>query len=271
VPSLPPLSAALLAPVLAVGALTAAAAPARAATAGGPLRLSDASALLSADRPSSPQAGQTFSGLPQFGALVWQKGDGSPGRRLCTAVAVDSPNGDPIATAAHCAGVAQSVAFLPGSDGASTPYGVWSPTRVIRAQQWTAVKDPDFDIAFLTVVRGDENVPLEAVTGAEHFGTVPPADTLAAQVGYADNGTHPLVCRAAVRFQSPTQLRIDCAGFPSGTSGGPLLTDVDPATGVGTLVGVVGGYQSGGASPSVSYAAAFTPAVQALYRQAQQY
>lgn len=278
-PLIPLLSAKILAPVVAAGALSTGAAAHTTAAGTLPPDLPTPSALVSATSPSSPRAGRTFAGLPQFGALVWQTQDGTPGKRLCTAVAVDSPAGDLIATAAHCVngvratvGGPMAVAYLPGSpDGSSTPYGVWYPTRVIRAKQWSATRSPDFDIAFLTVFRKDTSAPLETVTGAERFGAIPARGTLAVQLGYADNGTDPLVCRSTVGFHSPTQLRIECDGFPSGTSGGPLLTNVDPGTGIGTLVGVVGGYQEGGSGPAVSYAAAFTPAIRALYREASRY
>lgn len=273
------LSAKLLAPAVAAGALTAAAPPHTTTSIALPPDLPVPPASFSATWPSSPRAGQPFPGMPQFGALVWQNPDGSPGKRLCTAVAVDSPQGDLIATAAHCVGGVRatvggpmSVAYLPGSDGSSTPYGIWYPTRVIRAPQWmNGLKDPDFDIAFLTVFRPSDTRPLETLTGAEHFGGIPADGTLTVQVGYARDAPDPQVCRSAVHFHSPTQLRVDCAGFPSGTSGGPLLTNVDPVTGIGTLIGVVGGYQRGGAHADVSYAAAFTPAIQELYQEAARY
>ncbi|WP_051451613.1 trypsin-like serine peptidase [Actinospica robiniae] len=279
-PLIPLLSAKILAPVVAASALTAAA-TARTTTAGTlPPDLPAPPALVSATSLSSPRAGAAFAGLPQVGALVWQNLDGTPGKRLCSAVAVDSPNGDLIATAAHCvAGVRatvggpMAVAYLPGWDGSSTPYGVWYPTRVIRAKQWSASKggNPDFDISFLTVFRKDDPRPLETVTGAERFGAIPAPGTLTVQLGYADDGQAPLVCRSTMGFHSRTQLRVVCDGFPAGTSGGPLLTNVDPSTGIGTLVGVVGGYQQGGAGPAISYAAAFTPAIQSLYREASRY
>lgn len=277
-PLIPLLSARLLAPVVAACALTAATTAPCSAASVLPPNLPAPPWLLSATVPSFPAAGQTFSGMPQFGALVWQNKDGTPGRRLCTAVAVDSPNGDLIATAAHCvAGVRatvggpMSVAYLPGATGTETPYGVWYPNRVIRSRRWRNGKNPDFDIAFLTVSRRSDGLALEDVTGAERFGAVPAPGTLTVQVGYTHTDPDPVACRAAVRFHSRTQLRIDCDGFPAGTSGGPLLTGIDPVTGIGTLVGVVGGYQDGGLSPAVSYAAAFTPAIQALYRQARRY
>ena len=245
----------------------------------GPRPAAASLAALSATAPSAPAAGRPFPGMPQSGELVWQNPDGSPGSELCTAVALDSAGGDLIATAAHCVdgvksriGGPMTVAYLPGADGAARPYGVWYPTRIIRPQQWmNGVKNPDFDIAFLTVDRPGTTGTLASFTGSEHFGASPAPGTLSVQIGYPRTGTDPVVCRSALRFRSPTQLELDCAGFAGGSSGGPVLTDVDRADGVGTLIGVVGGYQRGGARDDVSYASVFTPAVERLYRQAAQY
>jgi hypothetical protein len=64
------------------------------------------------------------------------------------------------------------------------------------------------------------------------------------------------------------QLQFDCGGFPNGTSGGPLLADVNAITGLGLIVGVIGGYQQGGDTDSVSYAARFGHQVATLYGKA---
>ena len=42
----------------------------------------------------------------------------------------------------------------------------------------------------------------------------------------------------------------------------------DPTTGLGTVVGVIGGYEQGGNTPSVSYAAAFGGTTRVLYAAA---
>ena len=274
------LSAKLLGPALAAGALTAAVLPHGAVhDVAPPPDLPAPPALLSAPWPSSPLTGAQFSGLPQFGELVWQNPDGTPGAKLCSAVAVDSAGGDLIATAAHCVGGVKSriggsmtVAYLPGSDDGSQPYGVWYPTRIIRAQQWmNGTKNPDFDIAFLTVARPGDARPLESITGAEHFGAIPSAGTLGVQIGYPYLSRHPVACRTPIRFLSSTQLELDCADFTGGTSGGPVLTNLDPRNGIGTLVGVMGGYENGGERSDVTYASALTPAIEQLYREAEQY
>ncbi|HET9171547.1 MAG TPA: trypsin-like peptidase domain-containing protein [Actinospica sp.] len=232
-------------------------------------------AVLTGDSPSTPAAGLAFPGAPQVGAIVWQTQDGLPGARLCSAVAVDSPAGDLIATAAHCmAGVTLglggplTIAYVPGYHAGHAPYGIWYPTRVTEAPQWISAKDPDYDLAFLDVARPQSAVPLEQVTGAEHLGGPVAVGTLGVLLGYPYNTDRPVGCRAAIAQRSATQLRFDCANFPTGTSGGPLLTAVDPHTGIGTLAGVIGGYQQGGTRDDVSYVTALRPPLAALYEQA---
>jgi len=231
--------------------------------------------VLTGQASSWPAAGQQFTGTPQVGALVYQNSDGTPGPRLCSAVAVDSPGGDLIATAAHCLvgatvgiGGPLSVAYVPDYQAGKAPYGVWYPTRITVAAQWTARQDPDYDLAFLDVTRPRSAVPLEQVTGAERFGGAVSAGTFAVLLGYPDVTSRPVGCRADILRESATQLRFDCANYSTGTSGGPLLTGVDPRTGIGTLVGVIGGYQLGGDSDDVSYADELGPSLTALYHRA---
>ena len=231
--------------------------------------------VLTGHEPLWPRSGRPFAGTPQAGALVWQNPDGTPGTKLCSAVAVDSPTGDLIATAAHCtAGVTVglggplTVAYVPEYQSGEAPYGVWYPTRITVAPQWTARQDPNYDLAFINVTRPTSTVPLEQVTGAEHVGGTVSAGTLGVLLGYPYDAGRPVGCREDIERESATQLRFDCAHFPTGTSGGPLLTGVDPLTGIGTLAGVIGGYQLGGDRDDVSYAAALGPSLLALYRQA---
>ena len=277
---LPLLCAKLFAPITALGTALATVAPLPA----GPdldaarpqlTAMQPPAAVLTGNAPSRPGAGPDFTGMPQAGALVWQNPNGTPGAKLCSAVAVDSPAGDLIATAAHClTGVALgiggplTIAYVPDYQPGQAPYGAWYPTRITVAPQWTANQDPDYDLAFLDVTRPASTVPLEQVTGAEHFGGAVASGTLAVMLGYPYNADRPVGCRAEIERQSATQLRVACADFPSGTSGGPLLTDVDPHTGIGTLAGVIGGYQLGGVRDDVSYAAELTPPLIALHQLA---
>jgi hypothetical protein len=49
-------------------------------------------------------------------------------------------------------------------------------------------------------------------------------------------------------------LKASTPGFGDGTSGGPWFHPFSTKTDTGTIVGVVGGYQGGGATDSPSYA-----------------
>jgi V8-like Glu-specific endopeptidase len=53
-----------------------------------------------------------------------------------------------------------------------------------------------------------------------------------------------------------------------GTSGSPWVTDFNPATRTGRVVGVIGGYQQGGDTAAVSYSAYFGTAISQLYHEA---
>src|SRR5260370_1136615 len=87
-------------------------------------------------------------------------------------------------------------------------------------------------------------------------------------IGYRRGGGKPISCRNTVTAFGARQLEFDCRAFTNGTSGGPFLAGVDPSTGRGTVVGVIGGYQTGGNDPDVSYSISFGGDVRALYQTA---
>jgi hypothetical protein len=64
-------------------------------------------------------------------------------------------------------------------------------------------------------------------------------------------------------------MEFDCGGYPDGTSGGPFLVRLDQATGQGTVIGIIGGYEQGGYTTAVSYSVVFSQEVQSLYRIAE--
>ena len=88
-------------------------------------------------------------------------------------------------------------------------------------------------------------------------------------IGYPDTADQPVSCVNWTKLFSPTQLEFDCGGYTDGTSGGPFLANVSASSGQGTVIGVIGGYEQGGYTPSVSYSARFGTAVAALFRKAQ--
>jgi V8-like Glu-specific endopeptidase len=217
---------------------------------------------------SPSQSGQDFTGTPAVGALFTTTG-GKLGHHFCTASVVGSPHGDLVITAAHCvSGGAAGVVFVPGYHGGAAPYGIWTVTKVYADAAWTSSANPDDDVAFLRVAQPGSIVPVEDVTGAEQLETGAPARQLVEVIGYPDAGDQPITCRNWTREPMADQLEFDCGGYTDGTSGGPFLTDVNPLTGQGTVIGVIGGYEQGGDLPQISYSAMFETNVAALYRAA---
>ncbi|RAG80355.1 serine protease, partial [Streptacidiphilus pinicola] len=93
--------------------------------------------------------------------------------------------------------------------------------------------------------------------GAEQIAFGADRPTTVGVIGYPASTDQPISCLNSLTAYSDTQSEFDCTGFSDGTSGGPLLRGIDPKTGLGTLVGVIGGYQEGGDSDDVSYAVYF--------------
>jgi V8-like Glu-specific endopeptidase len=212
--------------------------------------------------------GQDIGGTPAVGALFTVSG-GRLGSHFCTASVIDSPNGDLVITAAHCvSGAIADVAFVPGYDGGVAPYGVWTVTKVYVDASWSASSDPDDDVAFLRVSQAGSTVPIEDMTGAEQLGTGAPARQFVEVIGYPDATNQAIACRNWTKEPMADQLEFDCGGYTNGTSGGPFLASVNPRTGQGTVIGVIGGYEQGGLTPQVSYSAMFGANVTALYQVA---
>lgn len=221
--------------------------------------------------PGGPSGrNQTFGGVTAVGALFGT--DPKTGKlegHFCTASVVHSPGGDLAATAAHC--VTQHsgpIVFVPGYDNGREPFGQWRVTKSYTTQAWQATQDPDDDVAFLRIAPAPDGVPIEDVTGAERLGTGWPSHAYVQVMGYPDSANQPVWCANWTGRFSPTQLEFDCADYTDGTSGSPFLAGVSPATGEGTVIGVIGGYEQGGDTADVSYSVAFGPAVASLYRTA---
>jgi V8-like Glu-specific endopeptidase len=232
--------------------------------------LPTASGVPVAQAAAAPAAtGRPFDGVAAVGALFTET-NGKLGQHFCTASVVNSAAGDLVLTAAHCVyDRTQAIVFVPGYALDATPYGIWRVAEVYTDTAWNSAQDPDHDVAFLKLANAPDGVPIENVTGAETLGTGLPSGELVQVIGYPDDAAEPVWCAGVAKGFSTTQLEFDCGGYPTGTSGGPFLTDVNEATGQGTVIGVIGGYQQGGDTPQVSYAASFGTAVAVLYAEAQ--
>jgi hypothetical protein len=106
------------------------------------------------------------------------------------------------------------------------------------------------------------------VLGSNAFGWNEGFGQLVRITGYPASEDAPISCHNRTQKHSSTQMRIDCTGYTGGTSGSPWLADFHPATGTGTVVGVIGGYQQGGDTADTSYSAYFDNDIKALYDKA---
>ena len=211
------------------------------------------------DRVRSPAVGALFT--TQSGHLA---------SHFCSASVVDSPSGDLVLTAAHCmAGRSGSpVVFVPGYSHGKAPFGIWTVTRVIADSSWQSAADPDDDFAFLAVGRAGSSARLQDLTGAEAVGVEVPAGQVVTVTGYPSDLDQPISCAGNAISFSSTQLEFACDGYTDGTSGAPFLAGVLSPGGPGLVIGVIGGYEQGGLTPSVSYAARFGQNMAELYQTA---
>jgi V8-like Glu-specific endopeptidase len=235
-------------------------------------RMADAVGSPPLQAPAAPPTladGRSFNGTPAVGALFTVSG-GQLRRHFCTASVVDSPAGDLVITAAHCVGgmAPGQIAFVPGYRSGAAPYGVWLTSAALSDSAWQASSDPDHDVAFLVVHRTGSSDRIQDLTGGEQLGIGWPARVWVDVIGYPDATERPITCENESKPLGASEMEFDCGGYTDGTSGGPFLGRVDPSTGDGTVIGVIGGYEQGGNIASVSYSPGFGRAVQALYQAA---
>jgi V8-like Glu-specific endopeptidase len=218
-----------------------------------------------------------FGQTSTVGALFTLNASGQLQNHFCTASVVDSPTGNLIVTAAHCmqGATVGHIVFVPGYSAGLAPYGLWTVTRVIEDQPWLASGDPDDDFAFLVVSQRGSKVPVQSLTGGEVIGEGEPAGRSVVVAGYPNIQNTPVSCKNTVSAFSATQFEFDCDGFTDGTSGSPLLAELAPVSGAtasaaspAMVIGVIGGYEQGGYTASVSYAARFSTRLAELYQLA---
>jgi V8-like Glu-specific endopeptidase len=223
-----------------------------------------------APTPSQMPDPRTSAGALRVGALFEHDASGA---HFCTASVVSSPGEDLLITAAHCisdgngSGYKSDIVFIPDYDDGATPYGIWTPARLLVAPQWADSADPDYDVGFI-VLQPHNGQNIQQLLGADQLGYDTGYQYLVRVTGYPSSAGTPISCVNWTSMQSATQLSFDCAGYTGGTSGSPWVTGFDPRTRTGTIVGVIGGYQQGGDTPSVSYSAYFGSGVQQLYQLA---
>jgi V8-like Glu-specific endopeptidase len=264
--------------VLAAGGCSSASAPSHAAGLRGywsASRLMTATPLRGYENRQFPSPSQSAQALPadatpRVGALFVREPGGN---HFCTASSVTSPGRDLLITAAHCinggrnGGYRKDLEFIPGYHDGTAPHGVWQVQRLLVAPQWASDSDPALDVGFVVLAPLDGK-NIEDVLGANKLAIDPGYQHVVRVTGYPSSADKPVTCFTRTARQSATQLRFDCAGFSGGTSGSPRLTQFDPKTRDGMIVGVIGGYQEGGNTDATSYSSYPGSEVESLYKSA---
>jgi V8-like Glu-specific endopeptidase len=235
-------------------------------------QLAAAASTVSRYAPRAPQAvtqARLFSGRPAVGALFTDV-SGHLGKHFCTAAVVASPAGDLVLTAAHCVSGHNpaQIAFVPGFHDGKAPFGIWVASKVFVDAQWQQASNPDHDVAFLLVHQPGTTATIEHVTGGERLGIGWAPRFAVHVIGYPAQGRRPIICAGRTGPFTPQEMEFACGGFTEGTSGGPFLAGMNPVTGQGVVIGVIGGFEQGGELAWVSYSPRFGRALQALYRTA---
>ncbi|WP_327256793.1 S1 family peptidase [Streptomyces sp. NBC_01244] len=230
--------------------------------------------------------GRDFDGIPVVGRMFVMKGGGA---YFCTASVVASPGRDLVLSAAHCllGTDARQVAFVPQYTAQNPqPYGMFPVLRDAagrskvwidpRYRQLGADKGAALDVAFAQVGPDADGFPVEDVVGGNRLVTgATYAHKKVSLIGYPASAARPRLCvNRTTKFTSTDPgipgsfLRIDCTGYPGGTSGGPFLTGFDERTETGDVVGVIGGWKTGGDTPDTSYSSYFGADIRKLYEKA---
>ncbi|HEY4017437.1 MAG TPA: trypsin-like serine protease [Pseudonocardiaceae bacterium] len=222
---------------------------------------------------TTQQTANNTNGIPAVGALFATDDQGDDGH-FCSASVVASPHGDLVITAAHCiydpteGDYDTDIVFIPDYHDGKAPYGVWAPSQLIVDPRWISNSDPDLDFGFLIVHKAGDSNSVQSETGANQLGTSLGFDLPVQVTGYPDGGSQPVTCSTTSAQADTYQMRFNCDGFPNGTSGSPWVTNVNPSTGLGTVIGVIGGYEEGGNTPQVSYSSYFDQDITDLYNTA---
>ncbi|WP_159425621.1 trypsin-like peptidase domain-containing protein [Streptomyces sp. fd1-xmd] len=235
---------------------------------------------------AGPGVGQDFGGLPVVGRMYLVKGGGS---YFCTASVVASPGRNLVVSAAHCllGADTRQVAFVPQYTRAKPrPFGMFPVVRTSagRSKIWIdqryrtqgVNRAAALDVAFAQVGPGPKGRRVQDVVGGNRLVTgAGYAHARATLIGHPSTAARPRLCVNRTTKYTSTDaripgsfLRIACTGYPGGTSGGPFLLRLDNRTGTGDLVGVIGGWKTGGDKPDVSYSSYFGADIRRLYEKA---
>ncbi|MEV5509640.1 hypothetical protein AB0L16_24925 [Streptomyces orinoci] len=225
---------------------------------------------------------RSFDGIPQAGTFFWTDAKGTG--RTCSGSVVRSPGRDLVLSAGHClngySGTSprRHLGFVPQYHDGAKPFGIFPVKNngVYVAQEYYdlgAHAGARYDFGFAVTERNEHGALLQDATGGVQLLTgTGYFHAPVRMIGYPGGAPKPLECWSiTTRWASDdpadpgTFPRIACDGFVGGTSGGPMLM---PWPGGWAVIGVIGGYHTGGNTPQISYSACFGAATRALYRAA---
>ncbi|MFF4695347.1 trypsin-like serine peptidase [Streptomyces chattanoogensis] len=253
-----------------------------------PQRMRDAKPVLDKGSSAAPRPAadpvppsHPFDGLPQVGTFFWT--DGTNTGRFCGGTVVRSPHRNLVVTAAHCLrspDPKRYLSFVPQYHDGLRPYGIFPVDRIYIDQRYYDLgtdAGARWDYAVVRLGAREDGAEAEEVTGGYDLLPYPGYRHREVRlIGYPGRSdtTHPkpLDCTSSTHRYTSTDpaapgdfLEIACAGYIGGTSGGPFL--VRDMTGY-ALIGVIGGYHTGGDFPDVSYSSYFTLDTLSLYLHA---
>ncbi|WP_440556219.1 trypsin-like serine peptidase [Streptomyces sp. SCPE 10] len=224
----------------------------------------------------------SFAGIPQAGTFFWTDAKGTG--RTCSGSVVRSPGRDLVLSAGHClkgySGTAprRALAFVPQYHDGLKPFGIFPVVTngVYVPQQYYDLGEhagAGYDFAFAVTGPNEDGTALEdAVGGVRLLTGTGYLHAPVRMIGYPAGAAQPLECwsrTTAWVSDDPAEPgvfpRIACDAFVGGTSGGPMLV---PWFDGWAVVGVIGGYHTGGDTAQVSYSAYFGTATRALYHAA---
>ncbi|MGK5546639.1 trypsin-like serine peptidase [Streptomyces sp. URMC 127] len=232
-------------------------------------------------RPGAVPPSHPFDGLPQVGTFFWTDGHGTG--RFCGGTVVRSRHRDLAVSAAHCLrspDPRKHLTFVPQYHDGQKPHGAFPVEDIYIDQRYYDLGTDRGARWDYTVVRLGEREDGEAVQDAVGgFG-------LAIRPGYRHRDVRligypgssdaqypkPLDCSSSTHRYTSTDpnapgdfLEIACAGYVGGTSGGPFLVRDEDGY---SVIGVIGGYHTGGDTPDISYSSYFTDDLLELYLDA---
>ncbi|MEV0259537.1 trypsin-like serine protease [Streptomyces sp. NPDC050732] len=241
----------------------------------------------------------TFEGIKEVGTFYWAQkaGNDFPDRydyRFCGGTVVPSPGKNLVVSAAHCfdSDDQKNLIFVPQHSAKSPmPHGMFPIKKagIFKDPGYTGSRKSEenftgVDVAFLATEPRSDGKQVENVVGAVPMGFNTGFKHTVHAIGYPylyGGGKYkpkqdPLSCTTPTKkytadntkdsggrlWRGGTFTEINCDGYVGGTSGGPFITaGGEPAK----LIGVTGGWMTGGHSADTSYSSYFGNDVKRIY------